>query len=640
MIFVGDIFALGLVAVLLIFYLDGKVINRFLPSTSKYFIACLIFTALTALIDLIAGYLLSLTHVPLWLNISVNTLYFIINIVTTSSFALYLFTRILEHTHERHCMTRAHIGLSVLFIGYMALVILNLWNGWLFYFDDAGSYCRGPLNVAGYIVTVLQMALVLICFFKNRKSAGRPMRRVLIQTFPVAVLCIIIQRMYPEIMLNGYIMSMVATVLFLTYQGQRQGVSTLTELNDRHRFFKQAENRIKRNLPFQVFMINIKNFGAINRKYGHLFGDEVLYQFAFAMERLFKNGSSFHMNGTVFAIILPYTDQSTAEKQAGILLDFLEAGIECMQQHIQPEYVVVDYIADEQEISAAEFYEKMEFAASKAYQQKHRYIRYTPEMGDELSRRRYLQERLQTVDREHGYEVWFQPVKCLSTGRFCSMEALIRLREPDGSMISPGEFIPLAEETGQIASVTWFVLSEVSRILQQTPALGDVSVSINLPMEQLLDKGFVPRLNSIVDRAGIAHRRICLEFTERAILDNFRQTMDIMEHLTRNGYRFFLDDFGSGYSNFNCLLQLPFQVIKLDACLLQSARENRESYSVIRTLTNMFHDMDLTVIAEGAETADEVAALTEQGVDRIQGYALARPMPLDKLIAFYSENPN
>ena len=219
------------------------------------------------------------------------------------------------------------------------------------------------------------------------------------------------------------------------------------------------------------------------------------------------------------------------------------------------------------------------------------------------------------------------------------MEALVRLREPDGSLISPAEFIPLAEQTGQIHSITWFVLEEACRLLKFTPKLEGVSVSINMPMTQLQEKGFLPRFISTVDQAGIDHHRICIEFTERAILDNFQSTMDVMQQLRQEGFLFYLDDFGTGYSNFNCLLQLPFQFIKLDTCLVHSIRNGAVDYTMPQMLTNLFHDMNLRVVAEGAETEAEVQALTRIGVDRIQGFALARPMPTDDLLRFYQKHP-
>lgn len=637
--FIGDYFALGLVIILCIFFFDSKTSFRYMSAASKLFICCLITTALTAATDLVTGQLLELENVPLWQNMLANTLYFAVNIVATSSIALYLFTKILEHTHTQHCMRNARIGLAALFVGYMVFIVCNLWNGCLFYFDEQGNYCRGPLNALGYVVTLLQLGLVGICYFRNKQNASRPMRRVLMQMFPIVPLCIVIQRMYPEIMLNGFIMALVETVLFLSFQGQRQGVHTLTELNDRRRFFTEVDRRITQREPFQVFLINIKNFGAINQKYGHVFGDEFLYHFAFALEKVLSGSLAFHMNGTVFALILRYTYQNTADEQSGALLQFLENGIQCMNEHVVPDYVLAHYIADGMETTAAELYENMEYSCAKSHDLKQRYVRCTGDIREETARRRYLRERIQTVDKMHGFEVWFQPIQCMSTEKFCSMEALIRLRDTDGTLISPAEFIPLAEQTGHISAITWFVVEEVCRVLKYSPRLNDVSVSINLPMTQLLENGFVPRFTSIVNQAGIDHRRICIEFTERAILENFQQTQSIMQQLTREGFRFFLDDFGAGYSNFNCLLQLPFQVIKLDTCLVHSEKNGVPDYSLVHTLTKLFHDRHLVVIVEGVETEEEVQLLADLGVDRIQGYALAKPMPVEALMKFYQQHP-
>ena len=339
------------------------------------------------------------------------------------------------------------------------------------------------------------------------------------------------------------------------------------------------------------------------------------------------------MNGTVFAVVLPYTSQNASDAQSGILLDFLDRGIDFGDHHIKIKYVVSHYVSREDEVSSTDIYEAMEYSIAKGDEATQRYVVCNGDVQKELTRRRYLRERLEKIDTEHGFEVWYQPIKCLSTGKFCSMEALIRLREPDGKLISPGEFIPVAEQTGYINSITWFVLEQVCRDLRENPVLADISVSVNLPMAQLAEKGFVPRFVGTVDQAGVAHRRICLEFTERTILDGFTQTQSVMQELTDNGFRFYLDDFGVGYSNFNCLMQLPFRIIKIDAGFIRN--ETDSDYTVIRALTRIFHDMDLLVVAEGAETAEEVQALTEIGVDRIQGYFFSRPLPKKELLQFY-----
>ena len=485
MAFFGDYFAIGLVVTLLLFYVEsGNKVNH-MPKASKLFVRALWLTLSTAVLDIVAGFLLAKEGVPLWLNVLVNSAYFVVNIITTTQLAWYFFTKALEHTHEKHCLRNAKVGLLVLFGIFMFFVLINLRTGWLFSFDAEGVYCRGPLNFLGYGITIAQMGLVVVCYFRNRAGINGVMRRLLLLLFPAIIFCIVVQRLYPEIMMNGMIIAIVDTVLFLTFQGQRYGVHSLTKLNDRHRFFAEVENRIKEKEPFQIFLINIKNFGAINQRYGHLFSDEVLYHFAFSLEKLLKGSYSFHMNGTVFATVLRYTYQNVAEEQCGMLLDFMEQGVLCSDQQIDLDYVVGHYISGGKEQSATELYEIIEYAISKAAGMKQRYIQCSHEDGKKVLRRRYLKERMQRVDRESGFELWFQPTKCLSTGNFCSMEALIRLREADGSLISPAEFIPLAEQSGQISTITWFVLEEVCRILKTTPELGDVSVSINMPMEQL-----------------------------------------------------------------------------------------------------------------------------------------------------------
>lgn len=635
--FIGDYFAFGLLVVLCMFFFDGK---HALNKASKYFVACLLLTGANAIIDILTGSLMNTPDTPLWLNKGINSLYFIVNILTTSSIAMYLFHKILEHSHSKQCLRYATTGLVVTISVYMFVVIVNLWTGWMFYFDDRYTYRRGPLNSFGYIITLAQMLLVLICYLRNRKNASIAMRRVLIQTFPVVALCIVIQRIYPEIMLNSFIMSMMECVLFLTFNSQRPGVHVLTRLNDRHRFFEDLAQRAKDYSSFHVFMINIKNFGAINQKYGHLFGDELLYQFAFSLEKLIKGSVAFHMNGTVFALIVPYINQHIAENRRSTLLNFLESGVICENQPINTDYVAVEYSSETNCATAEMLYELLEYAASKAYRSKARYIVCTPELNKEMLRRRYLIERMQVIDREHGFQVWYQPIKCLATGRYCSMEALIRMTEPDGSIVSPAEFIPLAEQTGMIAPFTWFVLDDVCRMLRDNPVLDGVSVGINMPMSQMLDKGLIVRVNSIVDSYGIAHDRISIEFTERELLENLQTLKNVMKQFTQAGYNFYLDDFGAGYSNFNCLLQLPFSNIKLDMHLIRMdiLNDGTQRIGLIKTLIGFLHDMNLTVIAEGIETEEVAAVLCDMGADRIQGYICSKPMSEKDLLEFYKKH--
>ena len=214
------------------------------------------------------------------------------------------------------------------------------------------------------------------------------------------------------------------------------------------------------------------------------------------------------------------------------------------------------------------------------------------------------------------------------------MEALIRLREPDGSYISPGEFIPIAEKSGLITPITRFVIQEACCTLRDNSWLGNMRISVNLSISNLVDENFVESLNNIVNSYGIPHHRLSFEFTERVVIEHLDIARKNMLELTKSGYSFYLDDFGVGYSNFNCVLQLPLRTVKLDMSLTSTSAMRQDNYSLVNILTGLFHDMGLKVVAEGAETDEQVEILTGYGVDGIQGYFFAKPMPLSRLKEF------
>ena len=280
----------------------------------------------------------------------------------------------------------------------------------------------------------------------------------------------------------------------------------------------------------------------------------------------------------------------------------------------------------------------MEYACEIARKEKRKYIFCTPQLDESRTRMSYLINRMQAITVEAGFELWFQPIYRVATKSFTNMEVLLRLKEKDGSYISPGEFIPIAENTGQIIPITEFVIKETCRILSDCNELSSMKVSINLPMIQLTDPSFEKKLDEIVDRYGISHDRINFEFTERVILDDLDVAEKNMRRLARSGYSFYLDDFGIGYSNFNCVLRLPLRTIKLDMSLMSTTKRLSENFGIVNVLTDLFHNMGLTVVAEGAETSEQVQLLKQYGVDGIQGYYFARPMPLEKLIKFLEEN--
>ena len=636
LIMVGNYISVVIVSILAFFYFE----KRYFPSVaSKYFATTLALTAVSATLDTITGLLIiEGPKIPLWIGYLLNSIYFVSNLLTTTFIAMTLFAKILEHVHDDYCLKRAKIAISSIFFSYFILVLVNIKTGIFFYFDN-GYYCRGPLNSLGYAFVVLQMVFVMICFFRHKDFTTRAVKRALIQCFLLALVMFGIQLYFPNVLLNAIIMSLVSLIMYMNFQNYQPGVHMLNDINDRHRFFKYIETALASKKPFRTYVIKIKNFDTFNQKYGHKIGDDILSVFAFALERVIKGSSVFHMDNLRFAIVIPDNINVSPHEAYDRICAFFERGIEHDDERIILDYTLVEHPMMTAESNANTFYEALEYGIDVAEEIGEKYFIFTPELSKANSRRKYLIKRLEVIDREHGYEVWYQPARCMSDGIYCSMEALIRLREPDGSIVNPGEFISIAEQADMIYPLTWFVIEESCRAICENPELKFANISINMPMRQIFDRGFLDRLNALTAEYGVRHHQICLEFTERDVMDDFNRIKVIMETIAKQGYRFFLDDFGMGYSNFNCLLQLPFTTVKLDRSLTSTVLGEGNEHNIVNMLTDLFHKMNLKVVAEGAETEEQIKALQKCGVDRIQGYYYAKPMDIAKLIAFYTKNP-
>lgn len=632
MVFIGDFFAIGLIIVLCMFYFERK---HFLSFNSRIFAACLILIGLTAGTNIFCYAIMKDPTAPLWMLYLVNSLYFLFLITSTMLLTLFLLYSILEHVCGGPCrLYGTLITLSLTFVYLLALLSTSK-SGAIFYFDANRVYHRGPFNTLGYFVVFAEIFVVFFAYFRNRQAAPRTMRRVLLQTLPCLLLCLALQQVYSEIMITTFSMAMLALVLFLNFQGRHSGVDELTRLNNRSRFFRELELRFSLKQRFQVFYVELNDFKDLSKRYGNSMDDDVLYHFAHGLRHLVPKSVSFHLTRLTFAVIVPTA--ANCEQNRELLQGYLAKSLFISGRYIHHDSILVEYIVDNDTVSVADFHAKLDYAVDIARAENKSYVYYTPALGEAMHRRRYLRDRIQYVDRDHGFEVWLQPIYSLRANCLCSAEALLRLRDDDGKLIRPDEFIPLAEESDIIYEITWFVVEQVCQFLHNNPALDFISVSVNLPMPQLQIPGFLDRLNSITEKYSIEHRRICLEITERTFLEDYDAAKNCMQSLCQAGYRMFLDDFGVGYSNFSWLLQLPFSCIKLDSSISQNIESDEKTRETVRSLIRLFQERGNHVIAEGAETQEQVNVLSDCGVDRIQGYFYAKPMDMDRFLEFHQD---
>jgi EAL domain-containing protein (putative c-di-GMP-specific phosphodiesterase class I) len=628
---IGNIFAICIILTVAIVFFQ----NRYhLTLASKYFAVSLLVTLLYCvsaialseankygLLDQTSMHLLALVESVLLLSASTIT-------------ALYVILKVIEHTYNQNHHLEARRIFITLFIVYFTLLITNIFTGWIYSIDEAGNYIPGPAQYLGYVFITLHILVAVFYVLKNAKTISKSARLAAWQSLISAIICIGLRLIYPGGSFLSLSMALLLMIFFLNFQSHRVGVNTLTSLNDKRRFFAEIENRFELGDKFNIYLIRMENYDVLNSVYGHKAGDEVLYLFAFALEKLFSEGVAFHIHSTTFGIVLPAGEHD--DKYTKKILKLANEEIHYSHFKIKTRCNVVHRRCTEP-MDVATFYEQLTYTLHKVQKMEHNFLEYTPEFGEEMRREKHVISRLQTIDREHGFEVWFQPIYSTKKKCFSSMEALIRLRESDGSFISPGEFIPIAEKTGLITPITKFVLHESCRVLRDNPWLDNIRASINLSISNLVDERFVDNINQIVDSYGIPHYRISFEFTERVLIEHLDEAKKNMQRLTESGYTFYLDDFGVGYSNFNCVLQLPLRTVKLDMSLTSSSAMENDDYGLVGILTDLFHNMGLKVVAEGAETDEQVETLIKYGVDGIQGYYFAKPMSINRLRDFLSK---
>lgn len=249
-----------------------------------------------------------------------------------------------------------------------------------------------------------------------------------------------------------------------------------------------------------------------------------------------------------------------------------------------------------------------------------------------------IEQEITSALNEDRVEVFLQPIYSNSEQRFTSAEALVRIRKTDGSLLRPDLFIPFAERNGQIVKLGERVFEKVCAFLKNTNAvqLGLHYVEVNLSVVQCEMEDLADRLISIIEKYGIDPHLINLEITETASVTSRSILLKNMEKLISYGFTFSLDDFGKGQSNLMYVVEMPVSIIKLDYDMSKAFFRSPKAKQVVRAVVSMAHGMNLKLVAEGIETAEEIDGMSSEKIDYIQGYYYSRPLPMNDFLEFIS----
>jgi EAL domain-containing protein (putative c-di-GMP-specific phosphodiesterase class I) len=257
-------------------------------------------------------------------------------------------------------------------------------------------------------------------------------------------------------------------------------------------------------------------------------------------------------------------------------------------------------------------------------------------MHKEAVRRLSLETDLRRAVARDELVLHYQPILTLSSQRVAGVEALVRWRR-NGKLVSPAEFIAIAEETNLIVAIGRWVLEESCRQMARWqrifPALDSLAIGINISRRQLSSDDLVADLERVLKETGIKPASIILEVTESAIMEDPETAKQTMDRLKLTGVNLAMDDFGTGYSSLSCLRRFAIDLLKIDRSFIQKISDRRDA-SVVRTIVDLAQNLDMKVIAEGVETREQLLFLESCRCDMAQGYLIAKPLVVDDAEAF------
>lgn len=399
---------------------------------------------------------------------------------------------------------------------------------------------------------------------------------------------------------------------------------------------KILQNTLKEKDSFALLYIDMDNFKHINDTLGHVYGDEFLVYIGNLLQD-YLSPSDFlaRLSGDEFVILLFSINsreqlvQSVEEILTLLRQPFTIQGFEFF---ISASIGIALYPEHGKDMATLlKSADTAMFFAKEAG--KDQYKTYTTTMKEKTLCRIKMMHQLRSVIQNNELLLYYQPQVDLKTGKVIGAEALIRWMHPQKGFISPNEFIPLAEETGDIISIGAWVFEVACKQKQKWKSKYGIPfiMSINLSTKQLMQKDLVPYIEELISSTKVSPDELQLEVTETAVMGDLKSAIDILQQLRSIGIKIALDDFGTGYSSLTYLRELPIDVVKMDRDFIASIESYQEHEVIVHAVIQLAHVLNLKVVAEGIETKEQLTFLRKYQCDVGQGYLFSKPLPPEEM---------
>ncbi|SHJ06404.1 diguanylate cyclase (GGDEF) domain-containing protein [Malonomonas rubra DSM 5091] len=414
---------------------------------------------------------------------------------------------------------------------------------------------------------------------------------------------------------------------------------TLSGLPNRSLFYDRLQQALaladRSHNRFALLFLDLDNFKAINDTYGHACGDQLLKAVANRLRGCLRMGDTLaRLGGDEFIILLPDILGTNA------VVTVADKILQQMQKEFQLDLTQLFTSASigiafypENGKDAEELMKHADVAMYAAKEQgRSRYHLFSNEMHRRIVERHRIADELRVALQNEDFVLHYQPQVDIVSEKIVGAEALVRWKHPQKGLIMPGNFIEIAEETGQIQQLGEWIFKTACKQLKiwLNQGLDDFKLAINLSAHRLEHSDFLSKVEKILLLNNINPQQIELELTESGMLRDTEKALELLNHLKLRGFALAMDDFGTGYSSLSYLKRYPFDQVKIDKSFIKGINQNNDDTVLVKTILSMAQHLKLTVVAEGVETYEQLAYLRELGCDRAQGFYFSRPVPPDE----------
>lgn len=564
-----------------------------------------------------------------------HTGYLFFHVVSSAMYAAYV-VNIVDAIHIFRGKVKSFI-LALPTLLCMIMLGVNFFTPCVFSIGGQGEYRREFFMTFLYAAGIFYMILgfMVVTRYHRRLTRGRFVSTIAI--FPLVVVAAVFQMFNPDIPIEMFANAIGLLFVALLIQSPEQVISSATGLNKITRYMDDVRNSLDNGLDITVVMITMENDKTLRGILGveeyHKLLREISEDFL-EWSRPYGYDVEWYYLGTgMFRCVMNQRIKDQAEDFAERINEKLKKGYKYNDMFINllPIICITRCPQDIEDVDSV-----MRFGGELA---EHEYTGRVLYARDIYNKERYDLMRdmdmiLEKAFAENRFEVYYQPIYSIDSGKYNSAEALLRLNDDMYGYISPEIFIPAAEENGMIHKIGKFVLEEVCRFIagEKFKNLGLEYVEVNLSVIQCMSSELSEDVRAVMERYGVSNEQINLEITETAAAYAQTTIMDNINSLTDYGIAFSLDDFGTGYSNMKRIASMPFAIVKLDKTFADIDTDDK-MMKVVKNTISMVKDMNMKIVMEGVETEESLREFSNLGVDYIQGYYFSRPLPQDKFIS-------